>query len=92
MVRVRVRAFAQLGKALGHEFDLRVKSGSTVGDLLRILEDRIGRGSKLVSCDGTIPAGLSVLLNGLSVQLSGGSRTALSEGDVVSLLPASAGG
>lgn len=92
MVRVKVRAFAQLGRVLGHEFDMRLKSGSDVGDLLRILQDRIGRGSKLVSSDGTMPPGLSVLLNGLSVQLSGGSRAALSEGDVVSLLPASAGG
>jgi len=92
MVRVRVRAFAQLGRVLGHEFELRLKSGSDVGDLLRVLEGRIGRGSKLISSDGTIPPGLSILLNGLSVQLSGGSQAALSEGDVVSLLPASAGG
>ncbi len=92
MIRVRVRAFAQLGRALGHEFDVRLRSGSDVGDLLRLLQGRIKGRSKLISSGGAIPPGLSVLLNGLSVQLSAGSRTVLSEGDVVSILPASAGG
>jgi MoaD family protein len=91
-MRVRVRAFGGLKKVLGHQFEIDLEGDSKVEDLLRLLGRRLDSPEKLLTPEGELAENLSVLLNGLSVNVGKKSREPLSEGDVVSLLPPSGGG
>jgi MoaD family protein len=91
-MNVRVRAFSGLKKALGHQFEVEVEDGAILRDLLRILGERMGSPDKLVGDDGDLAENLSVLINGLSVNVGKKAEEPLSDGDVVSLLPPSGGG
>ena len=91
-MRVRVRVFGDLAKALGKDLTVDLPLGSTVGDLL----DKIGEGHVRVA-EGVLAGGgrganMVVLLGGLNVQFLSKFETILNEGDVVSLLPPAGGG
>jgi molybdopterin synthase sulfur carrier subunit len=91
-MNVRVRAFSGLKKALGHQFEVEVEEGAILRDLLRLLGDRMNSREKLLGEDGDLAENLSVLINGLSVNVGKKAEEPLSDGDVVSLLPPSGGG
>ena len=67
--------------------------GDTLGDLFADLDARHGglRG-RLVSEDGALNRFVNVYLNDEDVRFLGGIETPLSDGDVVTILPAVAGG
>ena len=89
---VRVRAFGGLKKKLGHQFDVEIEEDSNIGDLLRLLGERLDSPEKLLGPDGDLAENLSVLLNGLSVNVGKKAGEPISDGDVVSLLPPAGGG
>ena len=67
--------------------------GATLGELFTDLEARHpGLTSGLVSDDGGLPRHVNVYVNGEDARYLGAMATALGEGDVVSVLPAVAGG
>ena len=67
--------------------------GDTLGDLFADLDARHGglRG-RLVGDDGSLNRFVNVYLNDEDVRFLGGIETPLSDGDVVTILPAVAGG
>ena len=67
--------------------------GGTLGDLFSDLDERYGglRG-RLVGVDGNLNRFVNVYLNDEDVRFLGGIETPLSDGDVVTILPAVAGG
>jgi MoaD family protein len=68
-------------------------TGETVGDLFDDLDSRHdGLRARLVGDDGTLNRFVNVYLNDEDVRFLGGVRTPLSDGDVVTILPAVAGG
>ncbi len=92
-MKVKVRSFGPLMKALGHENVLELQDGATIGHLLTALAQR-AEGFKedfLLGYDDKRP-NMAVLLNGLNIQLLEGLKTVLRDGDTVSLLPPAAGG
>jgi molybdopterin synthase sulfur carrier subunit len=67
--------------------------GDTVGDLLHDLEQRYpGIGGHLVEQDGSLRKFVNVYVNDEDIRFTGQLRTPLRGGDVVSILPAIAGG
>jgi MoaD family protein len=91
-LRIHVRCFGHLRKTLGHQLDIELDAGATIGGLLRELGSRMGKAPRLIDGEGEIAPNLSVLVNGLSANLLDGPAHPLSDGDVVSLLPPSGGG
>jgi molybdopterin converting factor small subunit len=68
-------------------------SGQTLADLFADLDSRhSGIRSRLVGDDGTLQRFVNVYLNDEDVRFLGGAETPLSDGDVVTILPAVAGG
>ena len=67
--------------------------GDTLGDLFSDLDSRHGglRG-RLVSDDGGLNRFVNVYLNDEDVRFLGGIETPIADGDVVTILPAVAGG
>lgn len=67
--------------------------GTTLGELFTDLESRHpGLTSGLVSGDGGLPRHVNVYVNGEDARYLGAMATVVSDGDVVSVLPAVAGG
>ena len=67
--------------------------GGTLGDLFDDLDTRYdGLRSRLVGVDGNLNRFVNVYLNDEDVRFLGGVETPLSDGDVVTILPAVAGG
>jgi MoaD family protein len=67
--------------------------GDTLGDLFDDLEARHpGLRERLVGADGGLNRFVNVYLNDEDVRFLGGIETPLSDGDVVTILPAVAGG
>jgi MoaD family protein len=89
---IKIRAFSELKKKFGHQFEVELENGSNVGDLLRHLGGELGSPDKFVGEDGELAENLSVFINGLSVNVGEGSGETLSDGDTVSLLPPAGGG
>jgi molybdopterin converting factor small subunit len=68
-------------------------SGQTLADLFADLDTRhAGIRGRLVGEDGTLQRFVNVYLNDEDVRFLGGAETPLSDGDVVTILPAVAGG
>jgi MoaD family protein len=68
-------------------------SGQTLADLFADLDSRYeGIRGRLVGDDGTLQRFVNVYLNDEDVRFLGGAETPLSDGDVVTILPAVAGG
>jgi molybdopterin synthase sulfur carrier subunit len=68
-------------------------SGATLSEFFHDLDTRHGglRG-RLVGVDGSLNRFVNVYLNDEDVRFLGGAETPLSDGDVVTILPAVAGG
>jgi len=67
--------------------------GATLDDLFGDLDARHdGLRERLVAADGTLNRFVNVYLNDEDVRFLGGIETPLSDGDVVTILPAVAGG
>ncbi len=67
--------------------------GETIGDLFGDLDTRYeGLRARLVADDGSLNRFVNVYLNDEDVRFMGGVNTPLSDGDVVTILPAVAGG
>ena len=67
--------------------------GETLGDLFTDLDARHeGLLDRLVSGDGALNRFVNVYLNDEDVRFLGGVQTPMSDGDVVTILPAVAGG
>jgi molybdopterin synthase sulfur carrier subunit len=68
-------------------------SGQTLGELFVDLDSRHeGLRARLVSDDGSLQRFVNVYLNDEDVRFLGGAETPLSDGDVITILPAVAGG
>ena len=68
-------------------------SGQTLADLFADLDSRHeGLRARLVGDDGSLQRFVNVYLNDEDVRFLGGAETPLSDGDVVTILPAVAGG
>jgi sulfur-carrier protein len=68
-------------------------SGGTLADLLADLDTRhAGLRARLVGDDGSLNRFVNVYLNDEDVRFLGGAATPLADGDVVTILPAVAGG
>jgi molybdopterin converting factor small subunit len=68
-------------------------SGQTLADLFVDLDSRHdGLRARLVADDGSLNRFVNVYLNDEDVRFLGGAETPLSDGDVVTILPAVAGG
>ena len=68
-------------------------SGDTLADLFADLDSRHeGIRARLVGDDGSLQRFVNVYLNDEDVRFLGGAETPLSDGDVVTILPAVAGG
>lgn len=89
---MRIRAFGDFRRKLGHEFEVKMAEGSRLADLLEELEMRMGYPGTLLDPSRNIAASVTVFLDGLAAQLLGGSAAELKDGSVVSLLHPSAGG
>jgi sulfur-carrier protein len=67
--------------------------GQTLADLFVDLDSRhVGLRARLVGDDGSLNRFVNVYLNDEDVRFLGGASTPLSDGDVVTILPAVAGG
>jgi molybdopterin converting factor small subunit len=67
--------------------------GATLADLFADLDSRhAGLQARLVGEDGSLQRFVNVYLNDEDVRFLGGPETPLSDGDVVTILPAVAGG
>ncbi len=67
--------------------------GETLGDLIADLDTRYdGLRARLVADDGSLNRFVNVYLNDEDVRFMGGVNTPVADGDVVTILPAVAGG
>jgi molybdopterin synthase sulfur carrier subunit len=87
-MRIKVRAFGDLARALGKDLEMELPSDADVGELLA----RIGAQTGKTSPDGEPKPNLVVLVEGLNIQFLDKLRTRLNDGDVVSILPPAGGG
>lgn len=94
MVRVTVRTFGQLTSIIGGH-QVQVDSpGAAVGDLLEELVAKFGAPLRnfLYPKGEELSDMLFVLVNGKNIAHLGGAAAPLGEGDIVSILPITAGG
>lgn len=90
---VELRFFATFREAVGQKtLPREYPEGTTVGDVLRTLEDEYPELSGALLRDGELRPHLSVLTNGQDVVHKQGLDTPLDDGDRVSVFPPVAGG
>ena len=89
---VRIRVTAVLQKLTGGQKEVEAR-GATVAEAVDDLEARHpGFKGQLYGEDGQLQRFVNVYLNDEDIRYTGGVATALSEGDVLDILPALAGG
>ncbi|MDO8616695.1 MAG: MoaD family protein [Dehalococcoidia bacterium] len=88
---VEVRVTANLQKLIGGQRSLRAE-GATVRELLDNIESQHPGFQNTVMTDGQIHRFVNIYLNDEDIRFLGQLDTPLKEGDVVSVLPALAGG
>ena len=89
---VEVRVTASLQKLVGNQKAV-VGTGETVGEVLTDLEQRYpGFQTQVLTADGAIHRFVNIYLNDEDVRFLQKLDTPLREGDVLSILPALAGG
>jgi molybdopterin synthase sulfur carrier subunit len=89
---VQVRVTAALQKLVGDQKAV-LGTGDTVGEVLTDLEQRYpGFQTQVVTEDGAIHRFVNIYLNDEDVRFLQRLDTPLNEGDVISILPALAGG
>jgi len=88
-LRVRVKVFAVLRDELGwKERDVDIADGARLRDLL----DELGRLRDIILVGGELHEDYRIFVNGRYIGFLGGLDTVLSDGDVVAIFPAMAGG
>jgi MoaD family protein len=88
---IEVKVTATLQKLVGGQRSVRGE-GSTVGEVLDDLESRHPGIKEMVVVDGQIHRFVNIYLNDEDVRFLGQLNTPIKDGDVVSILPALAGG
>ena len=88
---IEVKVTATLQKLVGGQRSVRGE-GATVGEVLDDLDRRHPGIKEMVMVDGQIHRFVNVYLNDEDVRFLGQLNTPLKEGDIVSILPALAGG
>jgi MoaD family protein len=94
MVRVTVRTFGPLASVIsGNQVQVELP-GMTVEDLLDELVARYGDRMRnfLYPGGGCLSDLLFILVNGKNISHLGGTASTLKEGDIISILPITAGG
>lgn len=93
-MQLELRFFATFRAIVGQKvLEREVPDGSTVGDVLRILESEYpDMEDRLLDEDGVIREQLSVLKNGQEVVHMQGAETPMGDGDTLSVFPPVAGG
>lgn len=94
MVLVTVRTFGRLTSIIGGNQAQVDSPGAAVEDLLQELTARFGAPMRsfLYPSGGELSDMLFVLVNGKNIAHMKGAKTSLKDGDVVSILPITAGG
>ncbi len=93
--RIEVTFLSILAKIAGTaKLVLDLVAISTIADLLRELEDRMGMefNEKVLSHENGLNPFVLVLVNGVDTRSNGGLNTPLKDGDRIDFLPAIAGG
>jgi MoaD family protein len=91
-MEVEVRIPSMLRRLTGGAKTVTAK-GQTVGEVIDDLEaDYAGIKAELLSDDGQIHRFVNIYLNDEDIRFIGKLETPISEGDVISILPAVAGG
>jgi molybdopterin synthase sulfur carrier subunit len=91
-VRVEVRIPAMLRKMTGGAATITAE-GDSVGEVIDYLEDHYpGIKSEIISGDGKIHRFVNLYLNDEDIRFINKLDTTISEGDLLSILPAVAGG
>ncbi|MYA18936.1 MAG: MoaD/ThiS family protein [Chloroflexi bacterium] len=91
-MEVRVNVTSVIQKTVGGQRELTAEGG-TVAELIEDIDRRYpGFREQLVDEGGELHRFVNVYLNDEDVRFLDGARTALSEGDEISILPALAGG
>lgn len=90
-MRVRVIAFGELTEILDKELLVDLVEGSDLSALLFLLGEKSGSEKGFLG-QYSIKDEVAILLNGRSIHLLEGTKTRLSEGDLVHLLLPFAGG
>lgn len=88
---IKVVAFGELTDILGKEFEISLDKPADISALFSTLEKKTGSKKGRLG-EFRVAHDLAILLNGKSIHLLQGSRTSLTEGDVVYLLLPFAGG
>ncbi|MCH8051273.1 MAG: MoaD family protein [Chloroflexi bacterium] len=88
---IDVRVTANMQKHLGGERSIQA-NGENVRDLLADIDERFPGFHDMVMTDGEIHRFVNVYLNDEDIRFLNQLDTALKDGDVVSILPALAGG
>lgn len=88
---IEVKVTANLQKLVGGQRSVSA-SGSTVRELLDDIESRFPGFRGMVMTDGEIHRFVNIYLNDEDIRFLGKLDTALKDGDVISVLPALAGG
>jgi sulfur-carrier protein len=88
---IEVRVTANLQKVVGGQRSIQAE-GSTVRELLDDIESRYPGFKDMIVTDGQIHRFVNIYLNDEDVRFLGQLDTPLNDGDVVSVLPALAGG
>lgn len=88
---IEVKVTANLQKLVGGQRSVTTE-GSTIGELLDNLDQEHPGFREMVAVDGQIHRFVNVYLNDEDVRFLGQLDTPVKEGDVISVLPALAGG
>ena len=89
---VKVRIPTPLRRWTDGRAEIEIEAG-TVADLLAGMEEKYeGLGEKLIDETGEVRQYINLYVNDEDIRFLSGMRTALGEGDVVSIVPAVAGG
>ncbi len=88
---VEVKVTANLQKLLGGQRSVQAE-GSTVRELLDDIERRHPGFKEMVMSDGQLHRFVNIYLNDEDIRFLGQLDTPLKEGDIISVLPALAGG
>ncbi len=92
-MKVLVRAFAKFRDIVGEKTSLDLKEGSTIRDLLDAISASYPElGADLLSSNGAVGDGVTVLRNRKGLDVPDPKKTILEEGDEVALLPPFSGG